>query len=98
MVGRIVHTRRSCAELPIIVHQGPARTPFIESAGRTNIEPNFYYPQEDLLFQYCRDHPSTSWNVICPAWVSTNGGRHRLRASLPHHKSSSHYHVLSEYS
>ncbi|KAK4613686.1 hypothetical protein CLAFUW4_08847 [Fulvia fulva] len=63
------------------VHQGPARTPFIESAGRTNIEPNFYYPQEDLLFQYCRDHPSTSWNVICPAWIigaTTNASMNAL--------------------
>lgn len=50
------------------VHQGPARTPFVESAPRANIEPNFYYPQEDSLWKYCKEH-GVSWNVICPAWI-----------------------------
>jgi hypothetical protein len=31
--------------------------------------PNFYYSQEDLLFSYCKIHPSTSWNVIRPCWI-----------------------------
>ena len=31
--------------------------------------PNFYYTQEDLLFSYCKLHPSTSWNVIRPCWI-----------------------------
>jgi len=51
------------------VHIGPARTPMVESDPRVTLEPNFYYPQEDLLFQYCKDHPGTKWNVICPAWI-----------------------------
>ena len=52
------------------VHLGPARTPYVESDPRVTIEPNFYYPQEDLLYDYCRGskHP-VSWNVICPAWI-----------------------------
>ncbi|KAF2770451.1 hypothetical protein EJ03DRAFT_373791 [Teratosphaeria nubilosa] len=51
------------------IHLGPARTPFVESDPRVEIEPNFYYPQEDLLYQYCQDHPGTHWNIVCPAWI-----------------------------
>ncbi|GIZ48325.1 hypothetical protein CKM354_001139100 [Cercospora kikuchii] len=50
------------------VHQGPARTPHVESDPRSNVAPNFYYPQEDLLFEYCKKN-NTAWNIICPAWV-----------------------------
>lgn len=32
------------------------------------LEPNFYYPQEDLLFEYCKEN-GVSWNVIRPAWI-----------------------------
>jgi len=51
------------------VHQGPARTPFVESDPRNSLEPNFYYPQEDKLFAFCKAHPETTWNIICPAWI-----------------------------
>ncbi|KAK6440312.1 hypothetical protein LTR95_003459 [Oleoguttula sp. CCFEE 5521] len=52
------------------VHLGPARTPHVESDPRiTKFERNFYYPQEDILRQYCKDHPKTKWNVITPAWI-----------------------------
>jgi hypothetical protein len=51
------------------VHLGRARTPFLESDPRITLQPNFYYPREDLLFDYCKSHPSTSWNIICPAWI-----------------------------
>ncbi|EGP86794.1 unnamed protein product [Zymoseptoria tritici ST99CH_3D7] len=63
------------------VHQGPSRTPYVESDPRSNIEPNFYYPQEDLLFDYCKSHPETSWNIICPAWIigaTTNAAMNAL--------------------
>ena len=50
------------------VHLGRARTPFVESDPRPGIEPNFYYPQEDLLFEYSKKH-NIGWNVICPAWI-----------------------------
>ena len=43
--------------------------PAIESDPRVELEPNFYYPQEDLLFHHCKAHPGTSWNVIRPAWI-----------------------------
>ncbi|KAK5168807.1 uncharacterized protein LTR77_006116 [Saxophila tyrrhenica] len=50
------------------VHIGRARTPFVESDPRPGIEPNFYYPQEDLLYEYCKRN-SIGWNIICPAWI-----------------------------
>ncbi|KAJ8117826.1 hypothetical protein OPT61_g1069 [Boeremia exigua] len=41
--------------------------PCIESDPQPrHLEPNFYYPQEDALFDYCKRHPETSWNVIRP--------------------------------
>lgn len=45
------------------------RQPGTESDPRVDIEPNFYYPQEDLLHAYCRANPTTSYNIICPAWI-----------------------------
>jgi nucleoside-diphosphate-sugar epimerase len=51
------------------IHIGRARTPAIESDPQpSHLEPNFYYPQEKSLFQYCKDN-NTSWNVIRPAWI-----------------------------
>ncbi|KAF2724121.1 hypothetical protein K431DRAFT_241801 [Polychaeton citri CBS 116435] len=50
------------------VHLGPARTPFTESDPRVTIEPNFYYPQEDSLYEFSQK-VGTPWNIICPAWV-----------------------------
>ena len=34
-----------------------------------SLEPNFYYPQEKLLFDYCKVNPGVGWNVIRPAWI-----------------------------
>lgn len=51
------------------VHLGPTRTPHVESDPRVTLDPNFYYPQEDALFEWCKKHPGTHWNVICPAWI-----------------------------
>jgi nucleoside-diphosphate-sugar epimerase len=50
------------------VHLGRARAPYIESDPRVTLEPNFYYPQEDLLWKYCKAN-NASWNIICPAWI-----------------------------
>ena len=50
-------------------HLGTIRAPAIESDPRpSHIEPNFYYPQEDMLFPWCKAH-GTTWNVIRPAWI-----------------------------
>ena len=32
------------------------------------IESNFYYSQEDLLFEYCKKH-DISWNVVRPSYI-----------------------------
>ena len=54
-------------------HLGPTAIPNMESTARLSsppFPPNFYYKQEDMLFEFCRVHsPSTSWNVIRPSWV-----------------------------
>ena len=51
------------------VHIGRARVPAIESDPQpAHLAPNFYYPQEKSLFEYCKAN-NTSWNVIRPAWI-----------------------------
>jgi hypothetical protein len=49
-------------------HLGPTLNPPVESDPRVDIEPNFYYPQEDALFEYCSE-TGAKWNVIRPAWI-----------------------------
>lgn len=51
------------------LHIGRVRLPCIESDPQPkNLAPNFYYPQEDQLFSYCKKN-GVGWNVIRPAWV-----------------------------
>jgi len=51
------------------VHIGRIRTPSCESDPQPkHLEPNFYYPQEELLFKYCKEN-GVSWNVVMPAWI-----------------------------
>lgn len=50
------------------VHLGPTLAPQEESDPRVDLEPNFYYPQEDALFKYCQETGS-SWNVVMPATI-----------------------------
>lgn len=33
------------------------------------LEPNFYYTQEDLLAKYIKTHPETNYNVTMPQWI-----------------------------
>ena len=48
-------------------HIGRVRTPCVESDPQPeHLGPNFYYPQEGILFEYCTTHPETSWNIIRP--------------------------------
>ncbi|KIX06599.1 uncharacterized protein Z518_04575 [Rhinocladiella mackenziei CBS 650.93] len=49
-------------------HIGPATSPSFESDPRVTLENNFYYPQEDLLFDYCRE-TGTQWNVVRPSYI-----------------------------
>ncbi|EQB55610.1 NAD dependent epimerase/dehydratase [Colletotrichum gloeosporioides Cg-14] len=48
------------------VHIGRVRTPLLESDPQPrHLQPNFYYPQEDMLKEFCAKH-GTSWNIIMP--------------------------------
>lgn len=65
------------------VQIGRLRTPAVESDPYlSHLEPNFYYPQEKLLFDYCEAN-RTSWNVIRPAWVLGATTNAQMNALLP---------------
>lgn len=49
-------------------HNGPVISPAVESDPRILVEPNFYYVQEDILFDYCAKN-NVPWNVIRPAFI-----------------------------
>lgn len=46
-------------------HLGPTKLPQEETDPRINLEPNFYYPQEDLVFKYSKD-TGCGWNIAMP--------------------------------
>ena len=50
------------------IHLGPTITPQHESDPRILLEPNFYYPQEDLLFEYSKS-TGVGWNVVRPSSI-----------------------------
>lgn len=57
------------------VHLGPVTVPCHESDPRVllrdsenRISPNFYYTQEDILFEYCKSH-DTTYNITMPSWI-----------------------------
>lgn len=65
------------------VHIGRTRSPAVESDPRlSHLEPNFYYPQEESLFKFCKDN-NTTWNVIRPAWVLGAVHNAQMNALLP---------------
>lgn len=65
------------------VHIGRTRSPAVESdPDLSHLEPNFYYPQERSLFQFCEANDS-SWNVIRPAWVLGAVNAAQMNALLP---------------
>lgn len=49
-------------------HMGPATNPSFESDPRVLLENNFYYPQEDHLFKYCKEI-GAKWNVVRPSYI-----------------------------
>ncbi|QKX64676.1 uncharacterized protein TRUGW13939_11852 [Talaromyces rugulosus] len=51
------------------VHQGFVNVPLKESDPRVELEPNFYYTQEDILSKYVKGHPKTNYNVVMPQWI-----------------------------
>lgn len=57
------------------VHQGHVSVPLREEDPRVELEPNFYYTQEDTLIRYTQKHPNTALNVVRPQWIlSAVGG------------------------
>ncbi|KAH6952255.1 hypothetical protein DER45DRAFT_511742 [Fusarium avenaceum] len=52
------------------MHIGRIRLPAVESDPQPrHLLPNFYYPMEDSLKEFCKQHPETHWNVIRPAGI-----------------------------
>lgn len=52
------------------VQLGPVNVPCREDDPRVGIGLTiFYYRQEDILWEYCRKHPETAWNVTIPSWI-----------------------------
>lgn len=50
------------------IHLGPTINPQHEFDPRVTLEPNFYYPQEDMLFEYCKE-TGAEWNVVRPSYI-----------------------------
>lgn len=50
------------------IHLGPALTPQEETDPRVYTDPNFYYPQEDRLKEFCHKH-SIGWNSTRPSHI-----------------------------
>jgi len=50
------------------LHLGSTALPQEESDSRVTLEPNFYYPQEDFLWNYCKQH-GIEWNVCMPSFI-----------------------------
>lgn len=50
------------------IHLGPAAVPQEETDPRVNLEPNFYYAQEDCLRNFTEKH-GIGWNTTRPSWV-----------------------------
>jgi hypothetical protein len=50
------------------VHLGPTATPQEETAPRVTLEPNFYYPQEDFLWAFCKKQ-GIDWNICMPSGI-----------------------------
>ena len=52
------------------MHMGRIRTSAVESDPQPrHLGPNFYYPQEDMLREFCEEHAETGWNIVMPAAV-----------------------------
>ncbi|OCL02897.1 NAD dependent epimerase/dehydratase family protein-like protein [Glonium stellatum] len=50
------------------MHLGPTSVPQEESDPRVTLEPNFYYAQEDYLWDFCAKQ-SIGWNVVYPSFI-----------------------------
>jgi nucleoside-diphosphate-sugar epimerase len=50
------------------VHLGPTLSPMQESDPRFLAQPNFYFPQEDLLWSWSKEN-NVEWNVTRPGFI-----------------------------
>ncbi|KIW06944.1 uncharacterized protein PV09_02605 [Verruconis gallopava] len=50
------------------MHLGHTMIPQEEADPRVTLEPNFYYAQEDYLFEYCKKH-DIGWNICMPSFI-----------------------------
>lgn len=51
-------------------HIGRIRTSLVESDPQPrHLSPNFYFHQEDLLKEFCTEHPETDWNIVMPVAI-----------------------------
>ena len=66
------------------LHLGSVKVPCEEWDPRVEVEPNFYYPQEDLLWSYCKRR-GIGWNVVIPAAIlgGTQDPLNLQRTALP---------------
>ena len=67
--GKVINHSVLSNNWPSGVHHGATKVPQEESDPRIEIEgePNFYYPQEDLLWDFCkRSRGQTAWTVCMP--------------------------------
>lgn len=63
------------------MHIGRVRTPLVESDPQPRkLQTNFYYAQEDRLFEFCKKHPETKWNVIRPAGIIGSAPRAQMNS------------------
>lgn len=50
------------------IHLGPTAIPQEETDKRVQLEPNFYYNQEDFLHEFCQKY-GIGWNITRPSWI-----------------------------
>lgn len=63
-------------------HLGPVKQPQEESDPRVELEPNFYYPQEDSVWKWCKEN-SVGWNVAMPGPILGGVPDAAMNAAFP---------------
>lgn len=68
------------------IHHGPTKLPLEEDDPRVEVdgEPNFYYPQEDLVWKFCQDSKGqTGWNIHMPGPILGGVPDAAMNAAFP---------------
>ncbi|GAO50907.1 hypothetical protein SAICODRAFT_91654 [Saitoella complicata NRRL Y-17804] len=63
-------------------HLGPAKCPSHETDSRVDIEPNFYYTQEDILEKWCNENNCT-WSVARPSFILGSVQGNAMNVAIP---------------